>query len=324
MRKLLLFSIVAHLFLTASLAQAAGSDGATVGRHTLSHALLDREGRPREAPAAADPLTCAGYPERRVFLDSQAWWVTTPGKSGPNNGHVHTSTCFPLFQTVSGVVPMDIRITMHDNPGKLTTLTIQIFGDYGAVVAAQKKFSPALTCATTCQFWVHLDADTTKVPADGRQEWRIRPSITEPDGKKMVGSTSYQTYLKNGKPKNDYRATDMIQGKGWYTGADYAKARLDSGVPFGPVAAPWTIKYSCESSGPPVSECLLTVDPDFHTGNMGTVLFQTNNSSQGQRTMTIDPHRFAPGTHRLVIRSSANAPAGSTNSGVLAVQFTVP
>jgi hypothetical protein len=290
-------------------------------------ALLIAYGAVQPLTAAADnpdPLTCAGYPELRVFMDSQGWWTTTPGQQGTNHGHVHTATCFPLHQTVKGIVPLDIRLTMHENPGKLTSLTIQIFGDYGAVVVAQKKFSPALTCDGTCEWWVHLDADTGKVPYDGRQEWRIRPKINEPDGKVMIGSTSWQTYLSNGKAKNDYRSYDLIQGKGWYTNASYAKARLDAGFPFAPITQNWTIKYRCESDGPPVSECLVTVDPDFHQGQMGTVLFQSNSSSQAQRTLTINPSQFTPGAHRLVIRGSAAHNSGSTNAGVLVIPFTIP
>jgi hypothetical protein len=289
---------------------------------------LPASATPTSMPAIAagnpDPLKCTGYPELRVFMDSQAWWTTTPGQKGTNHGHVHTSTCFPLQQTVKGIVPLDIRLTMHENPGKLTSLTIQIFGDYGAVVVAQKKFSPALTCAGTCEWWVHLDADTRKVPNDGWQEWRIRPKITEPDGKTMVGSTSWQTYLSNGKPRNDYRPPDLIQGKGWYTDASYAKARLDAGFPFALVSQSWTIKYRCESDGPPVSECLVTIDPNFHKGEVGTVLFQANSSSQAQRTLTINPSQLAPGAHKLVIRSSVAHPSGSTNAGVLVIPFTVP
>ena len=279
---------------------------------------------PAPVVAAPDPVTCSGYPEPRVFLDSQSWWTQTPGQNGTDNGHIHTSLCFPLHRTISGIVPLDIRLTMHENPGKLKSLTVQVFTDSGATVVAKTSFNPALTCEGTCQWWVHLEADTTKVPFDGRQEWRIRPKLDEPDGKTMVGSTSYQTYLANGKPRNDYRSSDLVQGKGWYTGASYAKARLDSGFPFAPVNSPWTIEFRCQSEGPPVSECLVTVDPDFHHGHGGTVLFHTTDSSQSKRTLTINPSQFGSGAHRLLIRSSAAHPTGSTNAGILVIPFTVP
>jgi hypothetical protein len=272
--------------------------------------------------AAPDPLTCTGYAEPRVFLDSQAWWVTTPGKSGPDNGHLHTSLCFPLHQVVKGTIPLDIRLTMHENPGQLRSIAVQVFTDKGATVVAQRSFKPALTCKETCSWWVHLDADTTRVPYDGRQEWRIRPKITEPDGKVQVGSTSYQTYLNNGKPKNDYRSYDLVQGKGWYEGASYAIARLDSGFPFAPVSGRWTIAFRCESDGPPVRGCYVLVDPDFHHGDFGTVLFRQPGAYKG--TLTIDTAQIAPGSHKLVIRTDAPHESGSTNGGVLGIPFVVP
>jgi hypothetical protein len=118
---------------------------------------------------------CTGYAEPRYLMDSQAWWVTTPGKDGPDNGHLHTALCFPVNGTVKGIVPLDIKMTMHHNPGKLRSIAVQVFTDKGATVVAQQDFKPNLTCADTCEWWVHLKADTTKVPFDGRQEWRIRP-----------------------------------------------------------------------------------------------------------------------------------------------------
>ena len=276
------------------------------------------------AAAAPNPVTCEGYPgPPRVFLDSQAWWV--PWKAGgANNGHVHTSLCFPLHQTVSGTVPLDIRLTMHQNPGKLTSINVQVFGTAGSTVVGNVKFKPALTCPGTCVWWVHIDADTTKVGLNGRHEWRFRPKISQPGGQTMVGSTSYQTYLANSKALvKNYRPSDFLQGKGWYTGASYAIARLDDGFPFAPISAPWTIKFRCESDGPPVSECLVTVDPDFHANNAGTILFQTTSSSEAQRSLVIDPSKFPPGPHKLVIRSSANHVSGSTNAGVLGIPFQV-
>lgn len=271
--------------------------------------------------AAPDVLTCTGYAEPRYFLDSQAWWVTTPGKAGPDNGHLHTSLCFPLNQTVRGVVPLDIRLTMHNNPGQLRSIAVQVFTDKGATVVAQQKFTPALTCPTTCAWWVRLEADTTRVPYDGRQEWRIRPKVVELDGKVMVGSTSYQTYLANGKPRNDYRSYDLIQGKGWYTGASYAVARLDGGFPTAPVHGLWTIRFRCESDGPPVRGCMALVDPDFHMGDFGTVLLRQPAAYNG--ALTIDTTLLSNGPHKLVIRTDAPNPAGSTNSGVLGIPFVV-
>jgi hypothetical protein len=298
---------------------------------------------PRAAPPAAVapvaiPDDCSRFTgPRRVYLESQAWWVTTPGKHGPNQGHLHQGLCFPWAQTIRGTLPFDIQLMLHNNPGKLTSLTVQIFGDYGAAVAARQSFSPPLTIASctqtggvasldamggkNCRWVVHLNVDTTVAPADGRQEFRIRPKIEEPDGKTMVGSTSYQAYLANGKPVNDYRGYDLLQGKGWYSGASYSIARFDAGFPTGPLKGTWSPKLRCESDGPPVGRCLVAIDPDFHAGNPGTTLLDAPGAWQG--TLNIDTTKLTNGIHRFFLRTDANDPRGSSNGGVLVFYCTV-
>ena len=49
-----------------------------------------------EAQTLPDSLSCEGYPEPRVFLESQSWWVDAhrpyPG------AQIHWGTCFPLMR----------------------------------------------------------------------------------------------------------------------------------------------------------------------------------------------------------------------------------
>ena len=85
-------------------------------------ALLVVSGIALPADAAPDPLSCAGYAERRQFVDAQAWWLNDPnrGFNGGDRGHAHMGACIPERERVSGTVPFDVRIVMHDNPGRLT------------------------------------------------------------------------------------------------------------------------------------------------------------------------------------------------------------
>ena len=71
------------------------------------------------AQAEPNPDTCEGYPEPRVFVEAQGWWVQEPGDNGDHFGHIHVGTCFPLFQTVRGTVGFDLKFQLHDNPGQL-------------------------------------------------------------------------------------------------------------------------------------------------------------------------------------------------------------
>ena len=93
----------------------------------LFAAAVDRAGAvvaAGSAAAAADPLTCAGYPEKRVFLESQGWWGPMPVTG--RVGHVHLATCFPHAQTVTGVITLDVRVMLHDNDGVANQLRLAI------------------------------------------------------------------------------------------------------------------------------------------------------------------------------------------------------
>lgn len=276
-------------------------------------------------PAArAAPESCAGYAEPRVWVESQAWWQNTPGSGGKEFGHLHTALCFPLAQRVRGVVPLDIKLHFHMNPGRLESLTVQISPDgSGQYVAAQKKFKPALTCPTEdCDFWVHLDADTSRLGVDGQHEWRIRPKITEPDGNTLVGSTSYTAYTANGgRPIKNYREQGLTQGKGWYSKTGYAQAQFYGPLSTGPVSGRWSVQVGCHASDKPVSACIVTVDPDFHHGDFGRMQLRYKGAWKG--SVTVDTAALAPGPHRLVVRTDVNDPRGSTLSGLLVVPFEV-
>jgi|SRR5690242_5831158 len=272
------------------------------------------------APQPPAPDDCSQYAEPRVFLDSQSWWTTFPGQSGTNFGHTHVSTCFPLGQHVSGVISLNVRVTMHDNPGSLDTLTIQM-GASGNYVAAQQKFKPPLTCTNTCQWWVPLQVNVGGFPNSGYQEVRIRAHVREPDGKINSGSTGWQIYVDNGKPRKDYRQSTFIQGTGWYTDVEYTQSRLLSGLPPAIVSGVWLPRVECHTNKVPVTECLVTIDPDFHMNNDGIVFLRVNHSFRDY--VPIDTRLLTNGLHKLVIRTDATAPTDSTASGVLGAPFMV-
>lgn len=308
---------IASLFVLTALALLLGY---AISRPMTPHAHATGVTAPLTPPT---PTSCStGYAEPRILLDSQAWWTRT---SGPGFGHVHTMLCWPVRQTVRGVVPLDIQLTMHDDPGgKLTGIVVQIGSD-GSYVAAKRTFNPPLTCADTCVWQVHLDANTSNFGANGWNEFRIRPKVVESDGKIKIGSTSYQAYIDNpGKPIKNYRPADFFQGKGWYSGVAYAQARTTSPLPFGPIGGNWTLAFACDSSQIAVSGCTVMVDPDLHAvpPDPGTVLFQRSGAYKG--SLVIDTTRFANGVHKVVIASDVRATAaGGTERGMLGVYITV-
>jgi hypothetical protein len=277
---------------------------------------------PHHPGPAPDPVACTGYPEPRVFLESQGWWVQTPGRDGTDFGHVHVGMCFPHAQRLGGTVTLDVRLTVHSNPGTLTRL-------YGGISSGAGDFdlwnTPiGLTCTdATCVTWTQLKVDTTRVPVDGRAEWRFRPQVRTPDGKDFTPSTGWQTYLANGnRPHADYRSRDEATGRGWYDGAGYANASIMS-IPLAPISTTWSANVILDRGhdGIPVTSHGIYLDPDFHHGSAGTVIREGSGPYRGP--VTIDASELSPGVHRLVLRADANDQSGSTNSGLLVIFFTV-
>lgn len=281
------------------------------------------------APAASgpNPRTCEGYPEKRVFLESQSWWTRTPGRSGTDFGHVHLGTCFPWAQQLSGTVTFDVRVILHDNPGRVYNVSTGALTGRGGT--GPTGVNPQFTCDAggtdphqTCERWVRLTLDTRRAPADGRAEFRFHVDTREPDGKRNLVSTGWQAYLRNGKPVSDYRSSDGTIARGWYEGSGYENASIRE-LPTAPVRGVWRpyVRLNPGAGGIPVTAHSVHVDPNFHAGNPGLVVKQGPGPFRG--ALAIDTTRLANGPHRLLLKSDADASSGSTLSGALMITFEV-
>ena len=83
-----------------------------------------------------------------------------------------------------------------------------------------------------------------------------------------------------------------------------------------PVSAAEPFTFECaDPSGPPVTECLVLMDPDIHHGNLGTVLFRS--STAGKHTID-----RPTGNHKLAVVAKARTSEG-TNTSVI-VMATEP
>jgi hypothetical protein len=285
---------------------------------------------PHEAAAATpNPLTCAGYPEPRVFLESQTWWIQTPGKTGTTFGHMHVGACLPTERTVSGVVGIDVRIILHDNPGEFDYWNPVLVSDTQELSLTHVTDLHGLTCPSgTCVGWSHADVDTRQLDYDGRQELRIRAYTNTPDGNIMHSSINAFLDLANGKTVNPLDRRAYQRGKGWYTGSGYCEASFLSAVPYGPVSGTWSPTVLIADHGAAddlaVTHHTIRIDPDFHATppKPGTII----SDGAGQlaaTTLSIDTRTLANGAHKLHLRADCDDPRGSTNSGVLVVPFTV-
>jgi hypothetical protein len=289
-------------------------------------------GTPTPSPSTPstgpDRLTCVGYPEPRIFVESQSWWMRTPGASGTEFGHMHLGACMPYHQRLSGIVGVDVRVILHDNPGAFDYLNPVLVSN-GQELSLPHVLGPhGMTCPTsTCTSWVHLDVDTRLLLSDGLDELRLRAYTNEPDGNIMHASINTLAYFDNGYPVSNLDRRPYQRGKGWYTGSGYCEADVLSDLPAGPVSGTWTPLLQIVDHGAvddlPVTHSSVRLDPDFHATPVipGTILVDASVPWVG--SVTIDTTSLVNGTHRLVLRADCDDPRGSTNSGVLVVVFTV-
>lgn len=277
------------------------------------------------APAsagAADPLTCAGYAESRQFVEAQSWWLRTPGQAGNDFGHAHLGACIPERETISAPTTLDVRLLLHDNPGRFNSGSLVLKGT-DQETTVQKFTASGFTCPSgTCARWFSLRLDPAQFRHSGLQEVRFRAYVDEPDGNRMAVSLNWQLYIANGKSRSDVNRRPYLRGKGWYTGAGYCEASLANvPLPDAPLGAPWRPvvlnAWHGESDDLPVTHHRETLDADLHAGIPGTVLQDGDGPWYG--ALTIDPAALTPGIHKLAARSDCADPRGSTSSGVLVV-----
>jgi hypothetical protein len=283
--------------------------------------------------SAADP-DCSVYGQPRIFLEAQSWWRQTPGATGTDFGHVHVGTCFPYLQYVSDSVPFDIQVKLHNNPGRLYQVDVQAFNDaYG--VKLLTSTDPGFTCPTgDCTLTYHLDALTTGLAVDGLTEFRVRATVRTPDGNDFLATDGWLAYVRNGKTSVDthYLAPNTSEARGWYglpgtDGLGYENARLRSPLPTAPLSGTWSPEVeTLPGAGPssPLTHTLVTIDPAFHDMPPDRGKVQLDQPGAFRGPIAIDTTQLANGPHKLVVVSSAGHPdSGSTQSGVLAIPFTV-
>ena len=325
-------------------------------------ASIQAAGTPQHNPAAhrtqsgvttAIPTDCSTYTDyRRWFFNSQAWWQDQ-GEDYFAQEHLHLGTCFPHAETLRGEVPFDVVIKLHNNPGLVTWVRIQIFlhpsdPNYSAIQHGCHgdglvcyDFNPPYQCpptTTDCTLTIPLTVNTANFPYDGLHEFRISTNIAKGSSMRQYQTNGWRARLANGKPVKPVNfdpTLESVEGRGWHTGANYTNARLNS-FPKAPVSGTWTIGVRLDrgADGTPVTDHEVLIDPDIHAGSRGVsapiTIGQTASTTPYQGTgrfsgtISIDTRTLTNGPHKLLLRagSTISAPPG-TNSGVTVVPFTV-
>lgn len=285
-------------------------------------------GLPMSADAAPDPLTRAGYPQPRVFLEGQAWWTQAAGQP---DQHLHLGECFPLNQTVGGGLRLDLRLLKHGTFGRSATL--EIIDEFQTECLRFVPQVPADQADTTT--FVRVNLDTTCFP-DGYREIVMRWTVKQPNGNMFTVRQKLPLDIENGKPDSN-QIRNEVYGGGWYDEInpfrdwEYAHALVrgprggDSAYSLAPRSGTFSLNVE---GGRPVrsletgASFVATLDPDFHNGNSGREILRVAAGYTGP--LSIDTTRLSNGPHKLVmIECHEVAAEGKTFCGVVVLPFTV-
>jgi hypothetical protein len=273
--------------------------------------------------AAPDPMTCTGYPEPRVFIESQDWWSPIPGIGGL--GHIHMGMCWPVAETVSGRVRFDMRIVFHGNKGRLNLIKLQDDRSF-TLMRVFPGYTPPDATDTT--YWRTFYVDTRRMPDGGRlMRWYAR--LRHVNGNEEYARAAWILDVENGKTDYNRVRWGQYTGSGWYkeararVGWGYQTSSIKSGIPRLPVRGIWRPKVSFSCNGcRPMSYWFATVDPDFHKGHRGWMVKTGGGHWSGN--LAIDTTRLSNGTHKLVLVSASKRVFPERrHMGVFAIPFTV-
>ena len=279
-----------------------------------------------QKPAVKVP-DCSGYPEPRVYLETQSWW--SDARVGFPGQHIHLGTCFPLLQPVSGVLTLDVHGILHHDPGNVDFLRMQVWERGNQITHITQPIPGGWSCPGVSEcvrdFQISIDTDTLD---QGRREFRLTFNIpTTPIGNRQFNTTRWHACIRSctsaGEPPvDDAPEIDRMGAAGWYTSSEYTNVRINAAdgqrLAYQPVSGIVAIQVLGEDDLLEVA-----VDAKAHGMDPGLVLYDGPGLGQW-RTVLIDTSLLANGTHKLFLRGDEPdlAPAG-INSGVFVLPFRV-
>lgn len=267
-------------------------------------------------------------------VEAQSWWLEKQNpKPGDNTSrHIHAAACFPNARdaagrlvSVSGYLEF-VRVIMIHNSNIALNRGDNGFPEVGGGAEFPVRFSPNLTCAGRgdCTFFSTNRVNTAVAP-DGLHELRWRIQGNHPDLSNDTEFISFATkiYAKNGKDVNSSASNPNPRGRGWYTGIEYDTAeianyvdlyqgRTDISVPI--VKGQVSLQMNHTQSVGNQLRSRLYLDPSFHQGNPGTILYDKQGLYRGQ--YVLDTTKIPNGRHALVLETEHTDSQG-IHSGLL-------
>ena len=298
--------------------------------HTPSPTVTTSTSSPAPPPSSTpggggpDPLACTGYPEPRIFYETQSWWEPVPGIGG--QGHVHLGVCWPHQQTVSGTVRLDLVAILHGNKGTITRFKVQ---DDASLDYNSPVWTPIDTTTGGDATVVHTMFIDTTLQRDGLRQWRLYAYFQHANGNDQRPKAMYQVLVQNHPGTSDDVASGYHEyaGAGWYKEADgtdwgyqTALVKPSSHPAVGAcVTGTWSPVVDTDASG--TTEHMVTIDPRFHAGNQGWIVHASAFAGY-EGPVAIDTRVLGDGWHRLVVQSARRV-GERENGGVFVLPFRV-
>jgi hypothetical protein len=274
------------------------------------------------------------------FLEAQGWWTRTPGRQGPHEGHIHVGACIPTG-VLSRPTDMDIRLVMHDNPGRFEYITVVTKGKGYEHKVARLRRGGVTSPNGTREEWFEARLDPRDFKHSGNQELRLRAFVRSPAGNSFLASLTVPVQVDNGRPRLDWTREPWLRGKGMYSAGrpvrnkPYCDASLVSDLPSAPVSGVWQprvlfVDHPTGHNDNAPTRHLVSIDSDAHASppDPGTVVIDGTGplprTGMTPVTLRIDTTRLSNGRHRLHLKTEcADALLGATQAGAVAFEFKV-
>lgn len=295
------------------------------------------------AVTARSPFAQAGGVLPMVFpwsyVESQGWWQ-------PQSGHIHLTVAAPVGQVVSGVLPLDLRLTLHQSDIAIENLSLRIINHYTARSFYRYPVSLTPTSPTSIDAWdVHFDLDT-RIYKDGwRYVWLEAFGAGPLNELKTV--LRFAMYVQNAQEqapmdgvldpafKHGPQSLTGIEGNGWpgAIGFNYQRVFWED-VPRRPVSGRFRPRVKCDT----FPTCRLIVELDttheipatklwpHQPMTMGQTLFDSTGYFYEWMALDLDTTQLTDGWHWLTARHERTrdaGPNGDLSSGVAKFWFYV-
>ena len=296
---------------------------------------------PTPPPGVGDPApTCIGepanhplvaYPEPRVFLEAQGWWDDRDDDGHVarfgDSEHLHIGLCFPLQQTVSGPIRLDVRVVGHNLPPGSVIRNTRFHDAPGTLFEDVRYERTVAAGEMDVAVWKTLTWDSSEAP-DGLRELRFLTFVERPDGAEIHASTGWCTDVQNGRPDTNHDSCTrrLTEGRGWYDCLEYKSSRTDewtypyAGIPAGQA---YTVPLSGQDGAPfggggddHVTRHWLRLDPNFHSADVGTSIAE-HAGPHRYESVTVPGHLLTPGVHVLFVMTERDGLCTRTSSGTV-------